>query len=212
RHISKTMSLELGFRYTPYRIYKVKELTASGKKISGKEPVIEPSASRFSARLLEEGNIAPVAMEDKPIEFKGNIRRLFYRLSMIDLIDPERALKINISGNIIQVSSRTIKNCFAYMVYSALHNGSDIPGSCRFEMEAILISELESIRLGNKLTPSALRQLEGIRRSLHALPKSEDSSALNGGYNMDDIYRAVSHFSPNTTRDQVVKFMEGVVE
>ena len=54
RYISKTMSLELGFRYTPYRIYKVKEIFSSGKDLKDDRPVLEPAISNESERLLDE--------------------------------------------------------------------------------------------------------------------------------------------------------------
>ena len=44
RHISKTMSLELGFCYTPYRIYKLNEIFSSGKDLKDDRPVLEPDS------------------------------------------------------------------------------------------------------------------------------------------------------------------------
>jgi hypothetical protein len=202
------MSLELGFRYTPYRIYKVKELLASGKKLNGSMPVVSPAASIASARLLEEGSNIKLIPQDEPVEFKGNIRRLFYRLSMINFIDPERPIKINLAGNIIESSSRVIMDCFGHIIYSAMNKGDHITQSCRFEMETILINEMEQVKCGNRISPAGLKQLESIRKSLlDTDPANIGRSPLHGGYDLDDVYRAVSHFSPNITRDDVVKFM-----
>ena len=208
RHISKTMSLELGFRYTPYRIYKVKELLLSGKNISSPLPIAREAASPASARLLEEGNNVTLISQDEPVVFKGNIRRLFYRLSMINFIDPERAVKINIAGTNINSSSRVIKDCFSHIIYSASCDGKNLPDSFHFDMETLLINELEQVKLGNRLSPAALKQLEGIRKSLLlTAPENGERSSLNGGYTLDDIYRAVRHYAPNVTRDDVIKYM-----
>ncbi len=207
RHISKTMSLELGFRYTSYRIYKIKVLLASGKNISGITPLVEYADSETSARLLEESNFIKLISEDEPVVFKGNISRLFYRLSMINFIDPQRLVKINLAGKIYNSSSRVIKDCFSHIIYSASSGGKNILESCHFDMETILINEMEHVKRGNRISPAALKQLEGIRKSLlESDPERNENKPLNGGYDLDDVYHAVHYFAPNVTRDDVTKF------
>ncbi|MBN8584611.1 MAG: hypothetical protein J0M37_05895 [Ignavibacteria bacterium] len=206
RYISRTMSLELGFRYTPYRIYKVKELIYSGKSETEIYPVVQAAAGIESAKLLEE-RVSPVPPKPKePVEFKGNISLLFYRLSMLNFIDPERKLKIKIAGNTIETSGRVVKDCLSHIICSAGGGGQNIPEVCRFEMETILIKELDAAKRGIKLTPSALKQLESIRISLLSSSESSRKPQIKGGYDLDDVVNAVRHFAPDTKKDEVKNY------
>jgi hypothetical protein len=213
RHIAREMSLELGFRYSHYRIYKVKEmlLTDSNNTLqaAGGEHILEVSASDASARLLNpDAKIEPAAPSE-PVEFKGNISRFFSRLSMLNLIEPERKIKIKVSGTDYSVNSRVIKDCLRHITYSANSGGKTIGALCRFDMETILAGELSMVKQGNKLSPSAIKQLEGIRKSLlNSSPFPGDDSSPAGGYTLDDIYRGVRQFAQDA-RD-VAKFMSSV--
>jgi len=206
RYISRTMSLELGFRYTPYRIYKVKELINSGSGDTGPYPIVQEADDIESAKLLEE-NFTPAAPKPvEPVEFKGNISLFFNRLSMLDFIDPERKLKIKIAGNIIESSSMVVKDCLNHIIYSAGGSGKSIPEVCRFEMETILIKQFEAYKRGVKFTPLALKHLEGIRMSLLSSAEDNRKPQLKGGYDLDDVVRAVRHFAPDTKKEEVMNY------
>ena len=143
RYISKYMSLELGFRYTPYRIYRVKEIIKNG---TGVFPVLEGVPDEESAKLFEE-RITPVQKKpDEPVEFKGNISLFFSRLSMLSFIDPERKLKIKIAGNTYECSTGVLKDCFLHISRSASAGGASIPDAFRFDMETMLIEEFDKIK------------------------------------------------------------------
>jgi len=206
RYISRTMSLELGFRYTPYRIYKVKELIYKEENENVDYPVHQAVDGIESAKLLEERIKPSPPKPAEPIDFKGNITLFFNRLSLLDFIDQDHKFKLRINGNIYETSKTVVKSCLSHIIFSASGGGLTIPEVCRFDMETILIKEFEALKRGVKLTPAALKQLESIRMSLLNSSENSQKPKFNGGYDLDDVYKAVRHFAPDTKKEDVMNY------
>lgn len=143
------------------------------------------------------------------VNFKGNLRKLFYRLSMLSKMDPAKAIKLNIYGYEREVSPRTIKSCLDHIASSASTGGMDTDENIRFNIQTILLNESNDYKRGFYIKPSDIKSLESARRSLAATSAGKGgTAAVSGGYSLEDVYEAVSYFSPGARRDELINYFK----
>lgn len=111
-------------------------------------------------------------------------------------------------GNVFPVNKGLIKSFFDIMAASGETGGKSKDEIFRFNMETILLNESDMYRKGVYIAPGWIKQLESVRKSLAETSPENEKNKSKGGYNLDDIHMAVSHFSPNTTREDVVRFIK----
>lgn len=203
--IKNHMTVELGFSYSTIRLNKVKYiLNSNGKPLNPlilNEDETEVNHAESANKTL---NLCPT----EPVKFKGNIRKFFYRLSHIANISKDRTIKIDMEGNVFPVHKGMVKSFFDTMAASGETGGKSKDEIFRFNMETILLNESDMYRKGVYIAPGWIKQLEFVRKSLAETSPENEKNISKGGYNLDDIHIAVSHFSPNTTREDVVRFIK----
>lgn len=228
--IRNTMSIELGFSYSARRVNSVKQQINHGAILESEEPInpapnntdtevndkpkpcidINIDGVKTSAELgalVKKLAGAPGAGEFT-VNFKGNLRRLFYRLSVLSKLDPKKPVKLNIYGYEREVSPRTIKGCLDQLAGSALTGGMDTDESIRFNIQTLLLNESNEYKRGLYIKPSEIKSLESARRSLISSPAGSGGSALSGGYSLDDVYGVVTFFKPRVKREEVVNYFK----
>ncbi|MBZ0201864.1 MAG: hypothetical protein K8I03_02480 [Ignavibacteria bacterium] len=177
--ICKAMSNELGFNYTLRRLAKAKgEIIALGNP---HDPKGIPAT-----------------------KFQGNIRRLFHKFAELDLSNPNQVYWINFEGVETPFTSTFIKEtmdraaAFAAAAKSGINpaGGMTLEDIYRYDMQTILLDELRQIKNGRYASPRDIKNLDAIRRSLA-------QSNQTAGYTLDDVLRAVQHYAPSATKDDV---------
>lgn len=203
--IKDHMSVELGFSYSAYRLDRVKYiLNSAGKPLNPSILNVDETED-----IPAEPDNTPAKTNIKePVKFKGNIRKFFYRLSHIEKISKDRTIKIDMEGNVFNVHKGLVKSFFDIMAASGETGGKSKEEIFRFNMETILLNESDMYRRGVYIAPGWIKQLESVRKSLAETSPENEKNNSKGGYNLDDIHMAVSHFSPNTTREDVVRFIK----
>lgn len=203
--IKNHMSIELGFSYSSIRLNKVKcILNSNGKPL---DPLIL-NEDEAEINQASHGKTSVDLKQTEPVKFKGNIRKFFYRLSHVEKISKDRTIRIDMEGNVFPVNKAMVKSFFDMLAASGETGGKSKEEIFRFNMETILLNESDMYRRGVYIAPGGVKQLESVRKSLAETSPDNEKNNSKGGYNLDDIHMAVSHFSPNTTRDDVVRFLK----
>lgn len=203
--IKNHMTTELGFSYSTIRLNKVKYiLNSNGKPLN--PLILNEDESEVNSAGPNETPSKPNLTE--PVKFKGNIRKFFYRLSHIAKISKDRTIKVDLEGNVFPVHKGLVKSFFDMIAASGETGGKSKDEIFRFNMETILLNESDMYRRGVYVAPGWIKQLESVRKSLAETSPENEKNISKGGYNLDDIHIAVSHFSPNTTREDVVRYIK----
>ncbi len=147
---------------------------------------------------------------DFVVSFKGNLRKLFYRLSMLSKMDPNRAIKLNIYGYEREANPRTVKSCLDQLAASVSSGGMDTDENIRFNIQTILLNESNDYKRGFYISPTDIRSLEQARRSLVAAQAASGGAGAQcaGGYALDDVLDAVNYFSPGTSREELMNYIK----
>jgi len=204
--IKNHMTVELGFRYSNLRLNKVKQkLNSAGLAL---KPV-KPSEVHTEAGPGASGSNHVNSSPAEPVKFKGNIRKFFYMLSHIEKISDDKTIKIEIEGNVFDVNKNLVKSFFDILAASGETGGKSKDEILRLNIETILFHKTEKYSNGVYVEAGKLKQLESIRKSLAQTAQVKSDNSSKGGYNLDDITDAVSHFSPKTSREEVVRFIKG---
>lgn len=204
--IKKFMKVELGFSYSSLRLKKVKQIINSAGKVI---KVIKPNPAQTEAEHRYTGNDPAKPSPAEPVEFKGNIRKFFYRLSHIEKISDDRTIKIDIKGNVFDVHKSIVESFFNTLAASGETGGKSKDEILRLYIETVLFNKTYKFSKGIYIAPGELKQLEYIRKSLAQTSQVKADNSSKGGYNLDDIMDAVCHFSPKTSREDVVRFIKG---
>lgn len=203
--IKNHMSIELGFSYSDIRLNKVKYILNSyGKPL---DPLIL-NEDETEIDRTGPGQTPADPEPAEPVKFKGNIRKFFYRLSHVEKISKDRTIRIDMEGNVFPVNKAMVKSFFDMLAASGETGGKSKGEIFRFNMETILLNESDMYRRGVYIAPGGVKQLESVRKSLAETSPDNEKNHSKGGYNLDDIHMAVRHFSPNTTREDVVRFLK----
>lgn len=233
--IRKTMSIELGFSYSVRRLNKVKQHIKEGAILEGvrsfdtyssplnisrnedtcKTKKIEINIDELKTsselsntlRKLNDEAGGKYGTSNPVVFFKGNLRKLFYRLSMLSKMQPNIPIRLNIYGYERKVNPRIIKGCLDQIAASASTDGMDADEIIRFNIQTILLNESNDYKRGFYISPRDIKSLESARRSL-----SSTSAAVNspqsGGYALDDVLEAVKYFSPDVKREELMNYIK----
>lgn len=228
KQIQEVMSLELGFSYTYRRLQKVKQLIKEGsllesirsigcyndpqynnsEAVNGEKVNSEAAnGQKVNGQMVngESGNGKSVNVNKEHAEFKGNLRRLFYRLARLAKMDPLEPVSLVVAGISYKVHPRVIKSCLDHIAASASNNGADTDDIIRFNIQTILLNESNDYKRGFYISPGGLKQLEVTRKSLAAVSKGKKGS---GGYTLNDLYSTVSYFSPGVSKAKVINYLK----
>ena len=198
KYIRSFMSFELGFSYSETRLKKVKHLL----NLNGK-PVLPETPPEYYIEKAPEQDICR-----EEITFKGNIRRLFSALAKLEKMPETTVIKIKLNGKIYKVSKMIIKSCLDRIAASAEMEGKNIEEIIRFNIESILLDNSANYKNGAFISPAGILQLDAARRSISSSSPYNRSICSHGGYNIDDIYSVVEHFSPTVSREDVIEFIK----
>jgi len=184
--IVKTMSSLLGFRYSKTRLDNVKKFIKNGVNQDDSIPGNNPDYTRD---LM--------------------IQNIFKKLSGFDLSDKHRVHAIELDGMTYHVNSRVIKDCLLHLAASAAAGGKDISEVTRFDMETILLNEIDTYKHNIRhFSPADIRQLNAIRLTLFK-NESKNNAAKD---NFSDICRIVKHFAPNALRRDIARIHREVTQ
>lgn len=199
----EALSLEFGFSYSAQRLKKVLGMLGDLKNKSSNLPAGTPG-EHTEAVSTKHG-------AGQPIEFDGDIRKLFLDIALYDKLDSVDHIEINLKGKLCKVSSPLVKNCLKRMAISAGHGGKSVPEIIKFNVEQVLLQESENYKNGMYIAPVGVRQLVLACRTLEAAAEAAKKRP-RGGYDMDAVYAAVAKFSPRTPRDAVARFLKKYIE
>lgn len=188
--IVKTMSSLLGFRYSKTRLDNVKKFIKNGVNQDDSIPGNNPDYTRD---LM--------------------IQNIFKKLSGFDLSDKHRVHAIELDGMTYHVNSRVIKDCLLHIAASAATGGKDISEVTRFDMETILLNEIDTYKHNIRhFSPADIRQLNAVRLTLYKNESKNNAAKQSLKDNFNDVCRIVKHFAPNALRRDIARIHREVTQ
>jgi len=219
----KTLTLEMGFTYTIQRLIRAREiLIEAAKELKQKtEPVVQPFKDypdineRMAVHKLHSHQLN---LEDEAECKKYNnperTRKFFYILASLDTSDPKGITRLQYNDMRFDVSNSVIKESLDHIAASAHNDGKNIRAIMRFDLETELLKKLHIAKKYN-YSCQEIRQLTAIYKSFVQLdaetsPGKSSSGGGGGGYTLEDIFRAVTHFSPAVTKEEVTAIVSQI--
>lgn len=188
KEIRQAMEREMGFPYSERRLKRAKLLIT----------------------LMNAKKMITTGMPSDATPAPPEMCRLFHKLAALDTSNLKRKHTIDLddTGTYVTLSSLVIKNSLDNLALSASYNGMHLHEISRYEMETILMRQIQSVKAGTYITPAGLKALEATRRSLE---KSESTSTISAaGY--EALFSTVRHFSPDATRAEITRVLDSYLE
>jgi hypothetical protein len=202
REICLIMTAELGFSYTTRRLGSAK------------------------TRIITETDPKSASGIDT-LRARENVRKFIYRLSGLDVTDPQKLYTLKLGTLEYKVPAGIIKESLDLLAISAsastLNAGTDSAGDgarakdlneiAKLELKREVLSCIRSLSLRNQHVPTVdLFRLDRIRKRL--LEKKQDSAAGTatnasaGAFTPEDVLKAVLYFSPWTKRSEIERYLK----
>ncbi len=213
--IKTIMKLELGFNYSEHRLNSVKNIITSRiNSALNNMPQVKTQNSSSPLSLGDglfgvgsaspSSNPAPVKAAAPTVPAPPGMREFFYHLCGLNLKEKNCIQELNFMGVDCLISSQVIKECLDRMAHSAGSGGMHLHEAARFDMETVLMKQLKDATRGFFISPSGLKQLESIRRSLDR----SDSTRESGPLNTEAVIKTVKQFAPRTSRADILRSLD----